>query len=84
MKILILPSVDGPDHSEALLYPRSWPRDRAIMKAKHVLADVKRFVGEEWSLEDLYHGFRNAGFKLPDEVTVGPAWDDPEGASWRD
>ena len=75
MKILILPSVDGPDWTHAILYPDRWTTERADELVLEAFTVVQAANPEEWSWEDYAPELVKRGFVLAD-WHEGPAWDE--------
>lgn len=72
--ILLLPSEDGQDYAHAVLYPASWSRDEADMRAIEAFTAGQAKNPHEWSWDDFEPELIARGFTIPC-WTAGPTWD---------
>ena len=74
MKVLILPSIDGPEWTHVVLFPNEWTQKTAHRKAERAIAAGQKAGGFEWNWTSIEEALIKQGFTLT-KWEHGPFWD---------
>ena len=74
MSVLLLPSIDGPEWTHAVLFPLSWSERTAYRRAEKAIVAGQKQGGADWDWSSLESALRNEGFTIV-RWEDGPTWD---------